>query len=677
MRTHELQTSGIGSGDSSNARVMSGHGIAYRREIDGLRAVAVATVVLFHAGFESFSGGYIGVDVFFVISGYLITSIIISDLASDRFSLGNFYERRVRRILPALFFVMIVSTVLAWILMRPSDMRDYAVSLAAATISASNIYFARTTGYFDPSGDLRPLLHTWSLGVEEQYYLFFPFFLLLVYRYVRSAIFICLAVCAVASLVLAQLLVTKHPSWAFFLLPTRGWQLLIGAMLAVGQAQLDRVNASYPRGLREIAGMLGLALIVLATFTFKQDTKVPGVIALVPTLGAALIIAFATKGVLIGRLLGHPVLVGAGLLSYSIYLWHQPLLAFTRYYAGRDISVPTILTVLAGTLVLSWLSWKYIEIPFRDRRRLSRKTVFGLTGACVVGLFAFGWAGRSDGFEYIYYNYRLNEAQRQLHDLIRAHTGGDLYSEMVDNRDCNFWDKEPTEAFVKRFQACAQKYGPATIVLGDSHAMNIYNALARANFAPFLVGLSQGGCRPHDDSERCHYQATRSFISSNRAHVQVVYYHQSGGYLMRERSNTAEASPDTVAINYERIEKVAKYLSELSEMTKVVWIGPFVEAQIRFNRIEKLLFNGLRIDGRVIRMFAILDERMKNYLPPKRIEYVSLVDVLAIDPEFIVIGDCLTFRDYDHFSICGEKIVGQKLSDVLRSRDRKTGSLGN
>jgi peptidoglycan/LPS O-acetylase OafA/YrhL len=239
---------------------LSGNIMIYRKEIDGLRALAVLPVILFHAGFELFSGGFIGVDVFFVISGYLITTIILAELEQGKFSLINFYERRARRILPALFLVMFVCIPFAWFWLLPSDMKDFSQSLVAVSFFASNILFWRESGYFDAAAELKPLLHTWSLAVEEQYYVLFPLFLMLFWKLGKRWILLTLGLAFLASLALAQWAAYAKPSAAFYLLPTRGWELLIGAFTAFYLSQPKRKEFGKTAG--EVGGCLGLALIL-------------------------------------------------------------------------------------------------------------------------------------------------------------------------------------------------------------------------------------------------------------------------------------------------------------------------------------------------------------------------------------------------------------------------------
>jgi peptidoglycan/LPS O-acetylase OafA/YrhL len=370
----------------------------YRREIDGLRALAVLPVIFFHAGFQTFSGGFVGVDIFFVISGYLITSIILAEMEAGTFTLANFYERRARRILPALFVVVAACLPLAWLLLPPLDMKGFLQSLVAIPVFASNILFWQTSGYFDTSNELKPLLHTWSLAVEEQYYLFFPIFLMLTWRLGKRWVLGLLIVIAIASLVLAQWASIAKPSANFYLLPTRGWELLVGAFLAFYFS--SQFKRQPPQPIAEFGGFAGLSLIVYSVFAFDSSTPFPSFYTLVPTVGAALIILLTSSSTLVGRLIGSRLLVGVGLISYSAYLWHQPLLAFARTYTLNQINDYQKLWLFTIIILLSCITYKVIETPFRERTRYKRKLIllFSLTGS--ISFVAFGAYGVfSNGFD--------------------------------------------------------------------------------------------------------------------------------------------------------------------------------------------------------------------------------------------------------------------------------------
>ncbi|MCC6242660.1 MAG: acyltransferase [Gemmatimonadaceae bacterium] len=356
--------------------------MVYRREVDGLRAIAVLPVILFHAGIPAFRGGFVGVDVFFVISGYLITSILLAELREGAFSILRFYERRARRILPALFVVMLTCVPVAWLLLPAYDLVSFSKSLAAVSTFSSNLFFWGEGGYFETATELKPLLHTWSLSVEEQYYVFFPPFLMAFWRLRQRRLVILLVALFGISITLAEWASTRRPSAAFFLLPTRGWEILLGAFAAFHL--VDRLPVRESRIVDELAGWTGLGLVAFAIFTFTARTPFPGLYALVPTVGTVLIILFASEHTLIGRVLGNPLLVGVGLVSYSAYLWHQPLLAFSRYRVP-ELGSSEVAGLIAAVFVLATLTWRYVETPLRSKSSLSRRSLFA--GASVCGIF--------------------------------------------------------------------------------------------------------------------------------------------------------------------------------------------------------------------------------------------------------------------------------------------------
>lgn len=363
----------------------------YRREIDGLRALAVVPVILFHAGFQAFSGGFVGVDVFFVISGYLITSVIVAEKQAGAFTLLKFYERRARRILPALFVVMAACLPFAWFWFLPIDMKDFSQSLVAVNGFVSNLLFAYKSDYFDTANELKPLLHTWSLAVEEQYYVLFPIFLLLTWRLGKRWTVALLAVLAFISLGTAQWASQAHPTLAFFLLPTRGWEILLGAFIAYYNDRDE--NKKVASNVAQFASLFGLSLVVYAVFCFDKQTPFPSLYTLLPTVGASLLILFATQQTMVGKLLGSKIVVGVGLISYSAYLWHQPLLVFARY---RSLEQPTnwLLAMLSVAVVaLSILSWRFVEIPFRNRQQFSCHQIFKYAFFCSFVFVIIGLAG--------------------------------------------------------------------------------------------------------------------------------------------------------------------------------------------------------------------------------------------------------------------------------------------
>ena len=365
----------------------------YRREIDGLRAIAVLPVILFHAGFSLFSGGFVGVDVFFVISGYLITTIIVSEMQDNQFRLSVFYERRAKRILPALIVVVVSSVPLVWLFFTPLELHVYSGSLMSVATFSSNFFFWRSSGYFDASSELQPLLHTWSLAVEEQYYLLFPLGLMLVWRFNSKGLWVAISIAAVFSFSLSQWAVLHKPSAAFYLLPARGWELLVGSFAAL--YMLGRRTAQASRALAEVGSLLGMAMIACAIFLFDKKTAFPGVNALIPTVGTALIIVFSSENTWVGRALSARALVGVGLVSYSAYLWHQPLFALVQYQAHDGIAWWAALGLIGIVFVLAFITWKYVEEPVRKAKGLGGVESFCFLSGGYLLFFLWGCMGIS------------------------------------------------------------------------------------------------------------------------------------------------------------------------------------------------------------------------------------------------------------------------------------------
>lgn len=361
----------------------------YRPDIDGLRAFAIIPVVLYHTEFSMFSGGFVGVDVFFVISGYLITFIINEEIKQDRFTITAFYERRIRRIFPALFTVVFLCSLVAAAIMLPNEFEEFGKSVVAATLFVANIYFLTNSDYFGPAADTKPLLHTWSLSVEEQFYLIFPLILLLIHKCFRGRWRPVLLPAFVFSLILSIFGVVYFPSATFYLILTRAWELLLGSVLALGllpQIQSRNVNNS--------ASIVGMIMILWSIFFFSKLTPFPGWHALLPCVGTALIIYSGKNGkTLAGRLLGNRIIVFVGLISYSLYLWHWPLMVFAKQIFYENYSIYNSAGVVALSFIMAILSWRYVERPFRGKGTAgNRNKLFAVAAAAMTVSVAIGYA---------------------------------------------------------------------------------------------------------------------------------------------------------------------------------------------------------------------------------------------------------------------------------------------
>ena len=437
----------------------------YRREIDGLRAFAVVPVILFHAGFKIFSGGFVGVDVFFVISGYLITSILLAELETGKLSLAHFYERRARRILPALFLVMFTCLLFSWFWLLPPNFKSFSQSLVAVSLFASNFLFWRTNGYFEAFAEFKPLLHTWSLAVEEQYYVLFPLFLMLCWRLGKRRLALLLVAVTCLSLFAAQWATAKNPAFAFYLLPTRGWEILIGALIPF-----------YPRK---------------HNTAYNQPAS---------PLGAALIIMFATPKTLTGRLWGSKLFVGIGLISYSAYLWHQPLFVFAKHKTVSDPSQGLMSILAVATFILAYFSWKYVEAPFRKKQHFTRQQIF-LYAICgtiffitigLIGNFTKGIPQRYSTEEQTLVAMGTKEGALKLYGL----------------GTCLIEGYQQVDVLIS--SNCIPNHPNKVIVFGDSEAAHLM-AGVRHSFSNYAIGQWTGtGCYAID-------------YSKNSAHCREMY----------------------------------------------------------------------------------------------------------------------------------------------------------
>lgn len=426
----------------------------YRPEIDGLRAIAVLAVLFYH-GHLRVPGGYVGVDIFFVISGFLITSLIKADLETGTFSLARFWERRVRRIVPAASVMVLVSLGLGAVLMLPSDFAELARSAVAQALLVANVYFRRETGYFDAPAETQPLLHTWSLAVEEQFYLVLPLLLLGVWRWWRGSAAGVVAALAAVSFGTSVLWVWRAPDAAFYLLPARAWELAMGALLALRGGRLP-----LPERARGPIGWLGLALMVVPMFAYDQQTAFPGIAALPSCVGTVLVIwSTAEGGGVLKRLLSLRPVVFVGLISYSLYLWHWPVKVFSHYwFTGLYSPLPMRAALVPVSLGLAWLSWRFVELPFRARRgnaSAGRWILGGVAASALTTAVGMGIVA-SEGMPG-----RFSPA------VVRF---ADAYEDRPTASEADLSIEAAERGEVPRVAGTASAAAPSLLVWGDSHA---------------------------------------------------------------------------------------------------------------------------------------------------------------------------------------------------------------
>jgi len=644
--------------------------LQYRKEIDGLRAIAILPVIWVHSGLPFLTGGFIGVDVFFVISGFLITSILIKEFENDKFSLYKFYERRARRILPALFAVIIAtSIVVPFISSHPKFLSDYGISVLSTLLFSSNIYFWQTSGYFGSTSELSPMLHTWSLAVEEQYYLFFPLLLMVLFPLGRKVIVSALLLVSIISLTLSEWGAANSPIGNFYLLPSRAWELLVGSLSAI--FFFNKTISSIRLKFSTYLSMTGLTFVLTSYFLFTPETPHPTSLTLVPVIGTALILLFSEKTNVVGKILSLPFMTAIGLVSYSLYLWHQPVLALMKRNYSLHLAPHQILLAIGITFLLSYLTWKYIETPFRDREKFSSNKIFKYSAVSILlGCFYM-----------LFFKENLS-IQRQIFpediarfDLILEADKSHSNQVMFNDGDCKFWSAEFNDQFTQQFESCTKKYDKAIFILGGSHGMDLYNAIARNSSHPFVVSVSRGFCRAHkfignaSKLPKCQYEDFKRFAQRFSHNIGNVLYTQTPDRLFTTTSFD-NATPDN--LSSKRLQEVTSYLAEIKKnySLSVVMIGMLPPLRLSpinwsYDKPFEQQYNEV-VSPNAIELSTLVDETFSAMLQAHQIPYISKIDAFKLNlSKDLFIDGKITYSDNRHLSDKGEEIFGQRLIEEM------------
>ncbi|MCL4766233.1 MAG: acyltransferase [Hyphomicrobiaceae bacterium] len=645
--------------------------INYRADIDGLRAIAVGTVLLFHAELGLAPGGFIGVDVFFVISGYLITSIIVAEASRGEFSVAGFYERRIRRIFPALLTVIVAAAAIGWLVLTPRDYMEFARSGIAAAAFYSNFFFNAQAGYFAPASETQPLLHTWSLGVEEQFYLLAPGFILLILherlRRFRSPVFFGLLALSLGTSWLGVEL--EWPS-AFYLLPSRAFELMTGMALALGLAP-----TITSRILRQTAGLTGLAMIAGAALLYSASTPFPGAAALLPCLGAALLIHSGSAGdTLAHRMLAVRPMAFAGRVSYSLYLWHWPLLAYAKYELGGQVAAQHRLALLALAFALSVLTYYWVEQPARRGRLMpTRASVFASGAAALMCCLMFAGV-------VVYTRGVPGRLSPEAAALARA-----LSSRKETTSKCL-----PASARGNCLIGSSKGVQPTFVLWGDSHAQMLSKSLSELAGSVDLKGhaVLRGGCPPFflleteykDEFRKCHSSLRRvpRLIEAQEV-VNVIIMARWASYAeykdtTGERAGEFRLAPGDQARNREEFARLLRGTIERLRAPgrTVTLIGPVPELPVNLpTAMIRGLMRGHRQDlslpfadfaRRQATVLGLLAELSK--LPGVRVLYPHRLLCSAERCRTVEAGRPL-YVDDDHLSPLGVEALGPLLREAM------------
>jgi peptidoglycan/LPS O-acetylase OafA/YrhL len=633
-----------------NSAQMTTNASAYRPDIDGLRALAVISVVLYHLRFRYLKGGFVGVDVFFVISGYLITRHVASDMEAGSFSFLSFYDRRIRRIFPALLVMLLGTVVFAYFLLLPGELIDYAKSLVASVCSASNLYFLLTAGYFN-GGD-KPLLHTWSLGVEEQFYMLLPPLLLTLRRITPAKIKPALLFISICSFLLSAAMVVRFPEATFYLLPTRAWELLVGSMVGLDMVRCP--DRSYVRG---SVGLLGAALIALAAVWYDTAMPFPGAAALLPCLGAAMVIAAGGSGrTPTDILLSMRPMVWIGLVSYSLYLWHVPIIVFIKCMTlitfGKVLplilpflSVPQAITlerdivVIVLSFVFAFLSWRFVEQPFRHGRwRPTRSGLFEIAGIGSIVLATMGLCVVvKQGLPGRFAPRVVRIASQTEASEYRRGTCFVSGNEMrYDKKGC-LADRKDRENW---------------LLIGDSHAAMLAAGLAAVDPTINLMQTTATGCKPVDDRR----------MDDSRGCFEIMRYVYED-YLRRHRPDMVILAANWQVYDLDRLTSSIEYLKSISQ--KILVVGPIMQYDTPLPRLLATSVSSRDLSlvaAHRIRSYDDLDRVMKTMATNTwGVNYISYRDLLC--PK----GICLEWAapdvplqsDTSHLTDLGSVLVAQ------------------
>ena len=656
----------------------------YREEIDGVRAVAVCGVILFHSFPNIVKGGFLGVDVFFVISGFLISSIIYKEVDQSRFKLIDFWERRIRRICPVLICIAIVSLVFTYFIYLPIDFQIMGRSLVALSLAASNIYFWLKTDYWNPISDTEPLLHTWSLSVEAQFYIFFPLLILSIRNLSRRKVFIILLSFFVFSIWLCALAKGERVSAAFYLLPYRMWELLLGALLATN-VMGGLWNGGENGNLKELLATMGLGLIILSFLLVEPNPETILIANLVPCLGTALIIHSNSDHITqAGNFLRLKPMSYIGKISYSLYLWHWVLLVFLKYQSLELPSDAKKIGVLIFVVLFSMITYHFIEQPFRKREYLEKKSsLFKVTVAFLLIFTTVGLA----------LDYTKGIPSRLSQSTVEK------YNEAFLKKPLECRKQNLTKDLVVCSNGPLEK-GVDLILWGDSHAnvlAPLFERLAYENnislwsyFCYPVLGVYRTDKEDGIDSSHC-YKSNKEFIkyieTHNISNVLLTSFWtnytegkeipmKGAGHFPAYYSDSFTKSKDIQEAKMVFQRNFQRTIETLIKLNVHVYIVKQVPQHLSWipNQLAKFERNGWDIDeiGRPLEEHIIrqkfIDSVFEIFLQNKHVTFLDPFILLCQPNSFckgVASGSAL-YRDYNHLSLVGSKFLKSMFDPIFK-----------
>jgi len=659
----------------------------YRPEIDGIRAVAVVLVLIYHAGFNIegtalFKGGFLGVDVFFVISGFLITTIIQKKIEVGTFTFIDFYSRRARRILPTLFTVLLAVLPVAWIYMKPKAIIEFANSILASLFFSSNINFLFEDSYTAESSLLKPLLHTWSLSLEEQFYFFFPILLILIHKFFKTRLLTVLILGFVGSFVGAVYSSVHMPDTSFFMIHTRSWELLAGSILAV--MSLSGVKPGGQSSYEKLMPALGLGAIVWSSFIFNDHIQHPSFLTALPVLGTCLIIFYAQKGEWVTELLSTKAFVGCGLISYSLYLWHAPLLVFDRIITGGDSQIRA-LVLLVVSVLLSVLTYYFVEQPFRTKEKVGTRAfvkVGVLVLAILIGFSVFVLVTRG-------YPARLGYLGSVLKKSMRSPLKQNFKncSNRKVSKSCVFEQAENRGDVISIGDSHGAAIAKELLSMSEKQGFSFYE-MTKSN-CPYVPGIQVFAEGKLDKGCQVRQKEMRGFLLSHRP-ATVIYnakmnMYWKGETLVSDQGGVLLTSQESGKEDVENVQTaIKKAVKELTDYGhKVVIIYPVPEPGFFvLDKIKKELFSLRTTEEQKNRMKNLdLSTPYETYVERSQITretYDSLgqgESTLRVYPEEVLCSrkrnrcethseDAAYYYDDNHLSPVAAKLLVEKIEQA-------------
>lgn len=623
----------------------------YRDDIDGLRAISILAVLFYHLEVFNITGGFLGVDVFFVISGYIITKLIIREYNLNSFKLSNFYWRRARRILPPLILTLFFTNLLAIFLFFPNEY-DY---LSKANLSVlfflSNFFFWKHTDYFNELTSQSPLLHTWSLSVEEQFYIFFPLLFIFFYQLRNKKLFFFfILLSSFLSLLTANYLgkISSDPN--FFFTTSRVFEIGLGSITAFVEKSnfLIKLKKRIKNFLFvDLINIIAFSILILSFFFFNKNMNLPNFSTLIPLLCCSFIILFNHQTSFISHILTNNMSTLIGKVSYGMYLYHFPIIIYFNYFGFNEFKYLLIPVIF----FISFVSWKYFETPFRDKNIISNKIFLILIFSSFI-IFLTNFVYKD--FIKNYLNYSIPVKYQQIINKTKIES-----NTILDDNKCRIVESIYNineQSFIKRLELCKEKYGKFIYLAGGSHVQDLYNTIyLNLPEEKFLVTNVSGSCAMYFKNESCDYNKVLDFINNNKNDIKFFFYTQIGSdYLKNFYGPEVEKKYVNMILSF--LKKIKNHNID------VIWFGPQPQPNIKMNYkfLRSIKANNFNLFS--LKHIIKVDKYMKKVANENDIKYISKLEIIKFNPQTdYYIDNNLTYSDSDHWSLFGEKYFGKQI----------------